>query len=313
MHKKLLYVALVLVCCNDADEDPWKSFSPFTTSYDTYQLEKSTGFTSQGIGVGTIDFTNELSGLAKSKLNDDALWAHADSGNPDLIYLIDEQTGSLKASYHIANVTNDDWEDIAVGPGPKKGQSYIYLGDIGDNNAERSQRLIYRFPEPLYSTLHAGKTIELNIEVEKIIFNYPDGPHDAETLMLDPVHRDLFIVTKYGVTSQLFVARYPQPVNTLFTLTHVGSFPFREATAGDIDSKGQQIAIKNYEQIFYWQNKNNKPIWQVLSQQPMLAPYNPVEAQGEAICFSKNGYYTASEFSNQESVSLYHYPILKRQ
>ncbi len=302
-----LLVLLFAFGCKEEAVDPWINFTPFTVSYDTYHLAESASFTAQGENHGLIDFTNELSGLAESKMNANALWAHADSGNPDFIYLVDQTTGKLKASYRINGVTNDDWEDIAVGPGPKAGVSYIYLADIGDNKSERSQHIIYRFPEPLYATAHEGKTIDITLEVDKIIFNYPDGRYNAETLLLDPIERDLYIVTKYGAQSYLFVARYPQPVNELVTLTKVGAFPFRETTAGDISSDGKRVLIKTYDQIFYWNTSQVQPIWKLLSQTPELAPYHPMEAQGEAIAWSSNGYYTSSEKKGSAIPPLYFY------
>jgi len=44
---------------------------------------------------------------------------------------------------------------------------------------------------------------------------------------------------------------------------------------------------------------------------PALAPYDPAEAQGEAVCFDQNGgYYTLSEFSNSIIPELYYYKRL---
>jgi hypothetical protein len=40
-----------------------------------------------------------------------------------------------------------DCEDIAVGPGPVKGKSYVYDGDIGDNDSKRKYITVYRIEE----------------------------------------------------------------------------------------------------------------------------------------------------------------------
>jgi len=37
---------------------------------------------------------------------------------------------------------------MAAGPGPERGKSYLYLGDIGDNNEARAEIVVYRVPEP---------------------------------------------------------------------------------------------------------------------------------------------------------------------
>jgi hypothetical protein len=301
-----LLAALVLITCSEEPFMPWQNFQPFTARYDTYHLPKSNEFSDKGEVLQTIPL-NEVSGLAVSASNKSSLWAHNDSGNSNSLYLLDETTAALKTEFHLTEVLNEDWEDIAVAPGPKKGTAYIYLGDIGDNNSTKTQHIIYRFPEPLYTQAYLGKSLDFKPQVEKIIFTYPDGAHNAETLMVDPTTLDIYVVTKYGLNSILFVARYPQPVDEPFELTKVGTFPFREATAGDISQDGNQVLIKTYDQIFYWRRKGKEPLWQLLASEPTLAPYNPIELKGEAIAWSAKGYFTASEKSGYTSSPLYFY------
>jgi len=75
-----------------------------------------------------------------------------------------------------------------------------------------------------------------------------------------------------------------------------GIKPFKWVTAGDISKDGQQILLKNYQKVYYWQRANNEPIWQTMQRKPRELPYQ-VEKQGEAIGFTPNGkgYYTTSE------------------
>ena len=50
---------------------------------------------------------------------------------------------------------------------------------------------------------------------------------------------------------------------------------------------------------------------EMMARIPALAPYDPAEAQGEAVCFDQNGgYYTLSEFSNSIIPELYYYKRL---
>ncbi len=52
------------------------------------------------------------------------------------------------AKIELEGVDAEDFEDIAVGPGPLPGLNYIYVGDIGNNDEDRDEVQIYRFLEP---------------------------------------------------------------------------------------------------------------------------------------------------------------------
>ncbi len=50
--------------------------------------------------------------------------------------------------FRVTGAQARDWEDISIGPGPQRGKSYLYIGDIGDNNEARSEIVVYRVAEP---------------------------------------------------------------------------------------------------------------------------------------------------------------------
>ena len=66
----------------------------------------------------------------------------------------------------------------------------IYIADIGDNKANRDMIEIYTIQEP--------ESLEDNdsVKYHRFDFTYPDGPHDAETLLIEPGTNQLYIVTK---------------------------------------------------------------------------------------------------------------------
>lgn len=250
----------------------------------------------------------ETSGIAASRLNKNILYVHNDSGDTSRFFAV-SPTGQLKETF---NFKGDaiDCEDIAVGPGPEKGKSYVYLGDIGDNHHERRTIEIYRFLEPKIS---ANKTQHLNCQTN--YFKYPDGQHDAETLMIDPVDRLYYIVTKREDS----VGVYTAPLNASFTDTtvlklqcklHFKGLPLLKwITAGDIAADGKQILLKSYQKVYYWTRKPGEPVWKAMQAKPRELPYT-AEKQGEAIGFTPDGkgYYTTSEGKN---APLYFYQIPK--
>jgi len=135
------------------------------------------------LGLLESDAINEASGLAASRRNAGVFWVHNDSGDRNRIFALNE-LGEHLSVYTIAGARNWDWEDIATGPGPDSGRTYIYIGEIGDNKAVYDTKYIYRVPEPRVDPDQAPIDTTL-AGVETIPFHYPDGRRDAETLMVD--------------------------------------------------------------------------------------------------------------------------------
>lgn len=139
----------------------------------------------------------EGSGVAASRRLQGRLWAHNDSGRPELVAL--DTRGAVVGRVRVTGATIDDWEAIAVGP--CQAGSCIYIGDIGDNNANRPQITVYRIPEPS----EAGGSVAV---ADVLHARYPDGAHDAEAL-LATASGELFVVTK-GETGAVALYRFPR-------------------------------------------------------------------------------------------------------
>ena len=110
------------------------------------------------------------------------LRVHNDSGDAPRIYAIDEKA-NLLGICNIKGWQARDWEDIALGPGPDPNLPYLYVGDIGDNSAKYPEVVVYRVPEP---KVDPGKPFgQMTIgPADALRFVYPDGPRDAETLLI---------------------------------------------------------------------------------------------------------------------------------
>lgn len=61
-----------------------------------------------------------------------------DSGGQASLYEISSSTGTITKTITITNATNVDWEDIT------QDASYIYIGDIGNNNGNRTDLKVYK-------------------------------------------------------------------------------------------------------------------------------------------------------------------------
>src|SRR5215213_1113502 len=89
----------------------------------------------------------ESSGLVASRRTPGLFWTHNDSGDGLFVYAFD-RAGRSRGTFRVSGAQARDWEDIAAGPGPARGQSYLYAADIGDNGRGREFVVVYRFPEP---------------------------------------------------------------------------------------------------------------------------------------------------------------------
>ena len=58
------------------------------------------------------------------------------------------EAGEQLGAYSVIGAGADDWEDMARGPGGDG--DLLYIGDIGDNNSDRSDITIYRSPTPAW-------------------------------------------------------------------------------------------------------------------------------------------------------------------
>lgn len=245
---------------------------------------------------------NEISGIAASGVNPDIYYVHNDSGDTSRFFAI-PPSGQVKSTIYFKGDPSElqgvhDCEDIAVGPGPVKGKSYVYLGDIGDNDAVRKYITVYRMEEKkawATDSLSAADAVPVHL-------TYPDGPKDAETLMVDPVEKLMYIVSKRQDSVTVYTTPLNFRPNSKVVLTKrcklffKGLKLFKWITAGDISKDGRQILIKSYTKVYYWKRGGSEPIWKALQKPPRILPYIQ-EKQGEAIGFTADGkgYYTTSE------------------
>jgi hypothetical protein len=259
-----------------------------------------------GKRLGELDITKveEASGLAASIKNPGYYWIHNDSGNKAEVFLIDEKA-KIVLTCTLIGIENRDWEDITVGSGPKQGKSYVYVGDIGDNNAANQYKYIYRFEEPLLA--ETGGSLEIT-KIDKIVFKLSDAQKDSEALFINPKTNDLYLLSKREKPVHLYQLKYPFSTMDTLTATSVLTLPLTQVTAGDISSDGSEILLKDYLNIFYWKVKEGKNLEETLKEEPKILHYKP-EPQGEAIAWANDssGFYTVSEKGIAKKSFLYFY------
>ena len=242
----------------------------------------------------------EASGLAASKSNPGSLWVHEDSGSPGQILLL-KNTGSLIRVVIIQGAVNIDWEDMSLSKGPDPSLNYLYLADVGDNSLNRTECAIYRLAEPSAT----ADTVRL---FDKIRFQYPDGSHDAEGILVESNTKDIYIITKSDNPSAIYKLSYPQDLAGINQAVLSGKLRFGGVTGAAMSPDNAEIIIKTYPALNYFARAAGVSIEKALQNSPVGLPYQ-VEPQGEAVAFAtdNSGFYTLSEQAFSPTVSLFFY------
>ncbi len=242
----------------------------------------------------------EVSGMGASFRFPGHLWLLEDSGTEPKLDLIQENGSYVRKVTFAGN--NRDWEDLAVGPGPEEGKKYIYIGEIGDNNASYKDYYIYRFEEPSGDRISAYETLH---------FRYPNGEsYDAETLLVDPWTKDIYVITKNQLNVRVYRLPYPQQTGAVNEAQFMGTIKYFLLVSGDISADGTEILLKSYSTLYYWKRKPGENLYDVLQRAHDLTVPYVLEPQGEAVCWDvqAKGYFTLSERGSQaQTPPLYYY------
>jgi hypothetical protein len=207
----------------------------------------------------------ENSGTAMSVAQPGIVFTFNDSGNDPLLFALDTM-GTDRGVWRIAGARNEDWEAASMGPCGADSAALavprcVYLGDVGDNEAERSTRVLYRVAEPPVGP--TGTTGVLT--AEKLTYRYEDHPHDVEAIYVGP-KGDLYIITKRPLSAGndrlrpalvylVPAASWASGVVTVARLVDSlpiipGSAPLRQITDAALSPDSRWLAVRTYAQVF---------------------------------------------------------------
>jgi len=234
----------------------------------------------------------ESSGLVASRRDPGLFWTHNDSGDGPFVYAFD-RAGRSRGTFHVEGARARDWEDIAAGPGPARGQTYLYVGDIGDNEREREYVVVYRFPEPEAAAAAAG-AVGATAPAEAIRVKYPDGAHNAEALLVHPQTGDLYVVTKTPDGAGVYKLAAPFSAGAPNTFERVATLRGPDffgtlVTGGDISPDGHRVALCDYAQGYELTLPEGARGFDDVWLQAPAAVSLGLRIQGEAVCYSLDG------------------------
>ena len=177
-------------------------------------------------------------------------WSLNDAGNSPDIYCI-ANNGSLTKTITITNAANRDWEEMTH----DASRNYMYIGDFGNNNCDRTNLRVYRIPYPSSQT---GTTTT----ADEIDFTYPDQRRfpspwmnfDAESFF--HFQGKLFIFTKADGAAVGYTKMYSIPDSPgSYVATLVDSFYTNDrSTSADISPDGTSMVLLSNTRIHIFRN-----------------------------------------------------------
>ncbi len=210
----------------------------------------------------------ELSGLAPSLINAGKYWGHNDSMNSPHLYLLGAD-GKDYGQIHIDGALNLDWEAIQTAK-CNFADACIYIGDIGDNLGFRDSIRIEIIIEPK----QGAKSAKIS---QTLIFKYPDGKHNAESLLITKDGKNLYLIEKldwenrkkdinvYGAPIPVSKEKYINIKLSQQAKIKNNAPKFGIGSITDATLSNNTIYFRDYRNIFQingfkGQNENLKPI-----------------------------------------------------
>ncbi|MGW0042660.1 hypothetical protein [Rhodococcus sp. NPDC003348] len=264
----------------------------------------SGGSTGSSTGSDAVDATfetlctptesglSEISGLAATG---DKIHAIGDSGTDDRVWVLDNQCQVIDTVP--VPPTPVDVEDMALSDGR------LWLSDTGDNNKVRQQvSLTDVDPATGAGAMH--------------LLTYPDGPHDAETLLVGRDGRPVIVTKEVLAASGIYrpaggatldeLGPGPAPLERVGQLayapTDTPGSPMPVAgsiliTGGAVSADGRVVAVRTYTDIYLYPAPDGDIVAALTTATPVRVPM-PNQPQGEAIAFTPDGDLLSASESN---------------
>lgn len=175
---------------------------------------------------------------------DDRLVTHNDSGGMNALYEINTGDGNISRTVIIQNASNIDWEDIC------NDDDYIYIGDFGNNNGNRTDLRIYKVLKTDYlnSEQVSAQLIEFSYEDQTDFSSSPNNTDfDAEALI--SFGSDLYIFTKNWVDRRTNIYKISKNPGT-YSAQKIDEFDAEGLiTGGTFNPLTQKVILTGYAGI----------------------------------------------------------------
>jgi hypothetical protein len=226
----------------------------------------------------------ELSGMAPVSGAPGHFWVHNDSDDTPRLFAVEER-GAVIAEVLVPGAAAVDWEDIARGPGPAAGETFLFIADTGDNDLARTELCVYRIVEPRLASLTPGQRL-VSSPAACFRFQYPDGSRNNEALVVHPQTGGIYVITKDGAGAGVYRLPDPAAAGGLQTLIRVGAiFPGDLVTAADLSRDGERLLLRTYSEVQEYRLPAGRPFEEIFFQPRRVLPDAAAELKSESICF----------------------------
>ncbi len=230
----------------------------------------------------------ENSGLTASRTQPGVFWTHNDSGHAPDIFAVTAD-GRLLQRFQIEGARNVDWEAITSDEG-----GHLWIGDLGDNNNDRTDPRLIRVVEPTLSRDGAPGKVPLD---GSLGIRYADRPlkpgrgqqnWDAEALFW--ADGSPWILTKHRSDTLTTLYRVPRDAAAAadgrqLVLVPSGSFDVGGAdkpyggmvSSAETTADGRRLAVLTYHAIFVFSGDPTLGDW--LSHPPQRIELNQLQVQ----------------------------------
>ncbi len=177
----------------------------------------------------TDDRVVESSGLVD---RGSRLFTINDSRDGPYVYGVDPVTCDTVSRTTYSSGGVEDVEAIAPAA-----HGTVWVGDIGDNQAGRADISVYR--------VRPADSGDVTVSGQRFRLTYPDGPHDAETLLVQPRSQRIFVVSKSVFGGRVYVAPrtlHADRENRLRTFAAVDGL----VTDGTFFPDGRHVLLRTY-------------------------------------------------------------------
>jgi hypothetical protein len=186
-----------------------------------------------------------------------------DSGGDPLVFVVDPRSGRTVGRTTFADAVTDV---EALAPA---GRDALWVGDIGDNDEQRDSVQVYRVP--------VGRG-DRRVDAPAYQLRYPDGPHDAESLIAAPGGR-LYVITKGILGGTAYVAPRHLDAGRTNTLRPIASVDVW-ATDAALFPDGKHVLVRGYDTAAIYTFPGFRPV----------ASFDlPRQKQGEGVSISSSG------------------------
>lgn len=190
----------------------------------------------------------ESSGVVASRQFPGLFWTHTDGGGAKKQFLFGmARDGKPLAELFVSDVLITDWEDIAIDD-----QKHLFIGDIGNNDARRSELAVHQIDEP--DPKSGARMIQ---PTRSWRLRFPDQPFDCESLFVWQGYG--YVVSKVFDDARAQIFKFPlteqkKPVTLELVATMKIESP---VTGADISPDGNLLALVSKAGAFVYHIKGD--------------------------------------------------------